>query len=124
MHLLTDNHGRPLNGTNSFGEPITYAVTWFHHDGTLALMAVYVNEQGDVQTYPLSINLAAYGYYPMPAHTFINSTYLSTITPLIEQEHVRMDGTIRYGAFNERAIEIEFLIPDIENRADENCEDL
>jgi hypothetical protein len=123
MHVLTDTQGRPLNGTNSFGEPITYAVTRFRNDGTLALVAVYANAQGDVQTYPLSINLAAYGYYPMPAHTFIDSTYLHAIKPLIDQEHVRVDDTIRYGTFNEKAIDIEILIPDIEARADENCED-
>lgn len=122
MHVLTDNQGQPLNGTNSFGEPITYAVTRFRNDGTLALMAVYANAQGDVQTYPLSINLASYGYYPMPAHTFIDSTYLHTIKPLIKQEHVRVDDTIRYGAFNEKATAIEFLIPDIEAQAEENCE--
>ncbi|OZG64844.1 hypothetical protein BAQU_1986 [Bifidobacterium aquikefiri] len=123
MHVLTDNQGQPLNGTNSFDEPITYAVTRFHHDGTLAVMAVYDNEQGDVETYPLSINLAAYGYYPMPAHTFIDNTYLNTIKPLIEQEYLRIDDTIRYGTFNATATDIEFLIPDIETRADENCED-
>lgn len=122
MHVLTDNQGRPLNGTNSFGEPITYAVTRFRNDGSLALMAVYANAQGDVQTYPLSTSLAAYGYYPMPAHTVINSTYLHTIKPLIEQELVRVDHTIRYGAFNEKAAEIEFLVQDIEARADENRE--
>ena len=122
MHALTDNQGRPLNGTNSFGEPIGYAVTRFRHDGTLALMAVYANAEGGVQTYPLSINLAAYGYYPMSSHTFIDSTYLHTIKPLIKQEHVRVDDTIRYGAFNERATAFEFLIQDIEAQANENCE--
>ena len=123
MHVLTDNQGQTLNGTNSFGEPIGYAVTRFRHDGTLALMVVYANAHGDVQTYPLSVDLAAYGYYPMPAHTFIDSTYLRAIKPLIDQEHVRVDDTIRYGTFNEKAAAIEFLIPDIEARADENCED-
>ena len=120
MHVLTDNQGRLLNGTNSFGEPITYAVTRFRHDRSLALMAVYANAQGDVQTYPLSTNLAAYGYYPMPSHTFIDSKYLATVKPLINQEYLSLAGEIEYGIFHANALDLMFLVSDIEQIADSN----
>lgn len=120
MHVLKDNQGRPLNGTNSFGEPITYAVTRFRNDGTLALMAVYANAQGEEQSYPLSTNLAAYGYHPMPSNTFINSTYRAAIQPLINQECLRVEGTVEYGTFNTVALDVIILISDIEHLADNN----
>lgn len=115
MHVLTDNQGRPLNGTNSFGEPITYAVTRFRHDGTLALMAVYNNPQGEEQSYPLSTNLAAYGYCPKPQYTFIDSAYLDTVKPLIVQGIVQVIDTVRYGQFNSAALQCELLIENIDS---------
>ncbi|MGO3358735.1 MAG: hypothetical protein ACTILK_07045 [Bifidobacterium crudilactis] len=120
MHVLTDNQGRPLNGTNSFGEPITYAVTRFRNDGTLALMAVYVDAQGEEQSYPLSTNLAAYGYHTMPSHTFVTSTYKAAIQPLINQEYLRVEGTVEYGTFNTVALDVMILMSDIEHLADNN----
>jgi hypothetical protein len=119
MRLLTDRKGRPLTGINSFGESVNYSATRFRADNSLALIAVYDTGKG-TDTAALCINLAAYGYYPMPSHTFINSTCKAVIQPMINQECLRVEGTVEYGTFNTIALDVMILMSDIEHLADDN----
>ncbi|WP_152596801.1 hypothetical protein [Bifidobacterium psychraerophilum] len=123
MQFLNDSQGHELTGTNGFDEPITYTVCRFQADRSLALMTVCRDEKGNMGADPVSVNLMAYGYIPMRGHTYINEEYLELVQPLIDAEQARICGHIHYGPYNASALDMEILIDNIEEIADQNSQE-
>lgn len=123
MQLLNNRKGHELTEEDSFGESISYSVSRFDIDGSLALMTVYRDETGNMETEPVSVNLKAYGRRPMPGHTFVKTEYHESIKPLLTHGLARICRRIQYGPFDAAAFDMEILIDGIEEIADNNVEE-
>jgi hypothetical protein len=123
MQYLNDSQGYALTGTNGFDAPITYTVCRFQADRSLALMTVYRDEMGNMGADPVSVNLMAYGYIPMRGHTYISEEYLQLVQPLIDAGQARICGRMHYGPYYASALDMEILIDNIEEIADQNSQE-